>query len=112
VLIGHGDALAPLQHSPEPILWECLEVAREEGLAVSACTLLRALPCQIGSSLMDSDTALASVLSSLTRLRKPLHAVAPRVTTVGRAAQTVSYVAGSFLSRGDLHGKHAPSHCR
>ena len=75
VVIGHGEALALLQHSPEPILWECIEVARQDGLAVSACTILPALPFQMGTSVLDSDTALAAVLSSVKRIREPLHTI-------------------------------------
>jgi hypothetical protein len=65
IVIGHGEALAQLQHSPEPILWECISIAKEDGVAVSACSVLPALKMHIGASIFQSDASLIAVLTQI-----------------------------------------------
>ena len=44
ILIGHAGALEELQRSPEPLLWDFLQLAREYGVIVPATSLLAAVP--------------------------------------------------------------------
>lgn len=75
IVIGHGEALAQLQHSPEPILWECISIAKEDGIAVPACSVLPALNMHIGASILQSDASLTAVLTQINHQRDRLHAV-------------------------------------
>lgn len=43
ILIGHAGALEELQRSPEPLLWDFLQLAREYGVIVPATSLLAAV---------------------------------------------------------------------
>lgn len=44
ILIGHAVALEELERSPEPLLWDFLQLAREYGIIVAATSLLAAVP--------------------------------------------------------------------
>lgn len=44
ILIGHAGALEELERSPEPLLWDFLQLAREYGVIVPATSLLAAVP--------------------------------------------------------------------
>jgi superfamily I DNA and/or RNA helicase len=44
ILIGHAGALEELERSPEPLLWDFLQLAREYGIIVAATSLLAAVP--------------------------------------------------------------------
>ncbi len=44
ILIGHAGALEELQRSPEPLLWDFLQLAREYGVIVPATSLLSPVP--------------------------------------------------------------------
>jgi superfamily I DNA and/or RNA helicase len=44
ILIGHAGALEELQRSPEPLLWDFLQLAREYGVIVPATSLLATVP--------------------------------------------------------------------
>lgn len=58
ILIGHTGALEELQRSPEPLLWDFLQLAREYGVIVPATSLLAAVPDVHLDSAQQTDQLL------------------------------------------------------
>jgi hypothetical protein len=57
IVIGHHGALATLQHGPQPILWECIEEAKANGLHLAATAILPAMTFSLHDSPIDSDAS-------------------------------------------------------
>ena len=63
ILIGHTGAIEELERSPEPILWDCLQVAREYGLIVPATSLLEPVQDIPLDSTARTDQLLSELLA-------------------------------------------------
>lgn len=63
ILIGHTRALEELERSPEPILWDCLQVARDYGIIVPATSLLAPVPDISLDSTAQADQLLSELLA-------------------------------------------------
>ncbi|MEQ1843985.1 MAG: AAA domain-containing protein [Nitrospira sp.] len=74
-LIGHGDALSSLARHPDPILWDCVQQAHTRGTVIPALSLVPALTCQVGQSILHSTDSLLTVLPPRPRTAPLLHAV-------------------------------------
>lgn len=74
-LIGHGDALSTLARHPDPILWDCVQQAQTRGTVIPALSLVPALTCQVGQSILHSTDSLHTVLPTRPRTAPLLHAV-------------------------------------
>ncbi len=63
ILIGHTRALQELERSPEPILWDCLQLARDYGLIVPATSLLQPVQDIPLDSTAQTDQLLSELLA-------------------------------------------------
>lgn len=63
ILIGHAGALEELQRSPEPLLWDFLQLAREYGVIVPATSLLGPVPDILLDSTVETDHLLSEALA-------------------------------------------------
>ena len=78
IVIGHHGALATLQHGPQPILWECIEEAKANGLHLAATAILPAMTFSLHDSPIDSDAILSRVIARTGDSRRPLKPVPSR----------------------------------
>lgn len=75
ILIGHGDALSTLARHPDPILWDCVQQAHTRGTVIPGPSLVPALTCQVGNSILHSTDSLERVLPTRQQTAPLLHAV-------------------------------------
>jgi len=86
VVIGHHTALAPLQHGPHPILWECIEEAQANGVHLEATAILPSMTFSLHDSPLESDTVLSRILARTTATRGRLTSVPSRPTALVHAS--------------------------